>query len=293
MRTFCLGAYGKITLCVAASAASLFLTGCSEDPGLQEKLTRLQAELQEKNRQIQEIQSALEKSKVELRNAQASPSSRTKPAESAAVTPQFLPKDQVEASYAEASKAMQQRVQGELKDSTIEKCLLYPVVMPTAAYPYNSKISLTVRADSGHSYRLEFPVSADVNGAWTFPEASDINGALAESRQHDQGNTTVSNSTLPPSNKQTPSGPDPRQVASNRQAPTPGAQLVPGQNASETKVFDWGDRKSTPAPRQTPANTNTAPIAPTPPPQATPARQATPSSPQKSMPSDKDVTIHW
>ena len=234
------------------------LAGCSEDPGLQERVNRLQAEMQEKDRQLQEAQGTLEKTKAELKSA------RTAANRAAATpTPAFLPKEQVEGGYTTAREELQRQVTGELKSYTVEDCIEYPVTMPTDERPYRSKVALLVRSEAGRSYRLEFPVSADAGGKWAFPSATDVAGALADSRTQDAGPVAASG------------GPTPRN-------PPPAAQntvsLVPGQSASETRVIDWGDGRST--------NTGSRP----------PANGATPMpgrSPTPAMPADKDVRIHW
>lgn len=269
---------GKYPWCAAAAAAviALILAGCAEDPGLQERLNRLQAEMQEKDRQLQEARLTLEKTKSELKSVRTASASRPAATDSPSSTPdakpQFLSRQQVEESYDAASKAMQKRVAAELRNYTVENCTQFPVAMPSDEYPYHSKVALTFRSDSGRSCRLEFPVSADPTGKWTFPNSVDIAGALADSRQQDQSTTTTASNP-------SPSG----------RTPTPGnSQLVPGQSATETRVIDWGGGRSTNNNRPTPQpsmNTNVAP-APQPSPQHSKA-------PAQTMPSDKDVRIHW
>ncbi len=302
MRSSSLGFRGKISCCVAASAAVILFAGCSEDPGLQERLNRLQAEMQEKDRQLQEAQSTLEKTKSELKSARASTSSSktsttAAPAATPNAAPQFLPREQVEESYTAASKAMQKRVASELRNYSVENCTQFPVAMPSDEYPYHSKIALSIRSDSGHAYRLEFPVSADATGKWTFPSSVDIAGALADNRQQDQtSSATASNPTPVPAGSP--------KVAQNNiapptttRAPTPSnAQLMPGQTATETRVIDWGGSRSTNSsrPAQSPSQINHVPPAQ----QPTPTREAQQpppgnKAPTQTMQSDKDVTIHW
>lgn len=217
-------------LCLAAS-----LAGCSEDPGLQERVNRLQAERQEKDRQLQEAQSALEKTKAELRAARAA----SKPAAASSPAPSFLPKQQVDDSYNDASKELQKRVAAELKNYTVEDCIEYPVVMPTDERPYRSKVVLLVHSEAGRSYRLEFPVSADPSGRWTFPSAAEVASAVADSRTQEANNAAVNNTPAPsiaPRNATT---------NGNRPAGQPTSSLVPGQTSTETRVIDWGDGRST------------------------------------------------
>ncbi len=225
-----------------AVLAAACLAGCSEDPGLQERVNRLQAEMQEKDRQLQEAQASLERTKSELKSARAA-ASRTPPPE-AHPTPAFLPKGQVDDSYGAASKEWQRQVAGELRNFAVEDCIEYPVVMPTDERPYRSKVVLLVRSDAGRSYRLEFPVSADVSGKWAFPNATDVAGALADSRTQDANNNAANNGTAPrnsPANNPHPVG----------QSTPP---IIPGQTASETHVIDWGDGRSTRGGNRPPTN---------------------------------------
>ena len=217
-------------LCLAA-----VLAGCSEDPGLQERVNRLQAERQEKDRQLQEAQAALEKTKSELRAARAA----AKPAAASSPAPSFLPKQQVDDGYDDASKELQKRVASELKNYTVEDCIEYPVVMPTDERPYRSKVVLLVHADAGRSYRLEFPVSADSSGKWAFPSSSDVAGALADSRTQEANNVSANNTPTPSVAPRNPVTNSTRPVAS------PASSLVPGQTSTETRVIDWGDGRST------------------------------------------------
>ena len=247
------------------------LVGCSEDPGLQERVNRLQAGAQEKDRQLQEAQAALERTKAELKSARAA-ASKPPPADTPA--PAFLPKDQVDDGYAAASKELRRRVAGDLKNYAVEDCIEYPVTMPTDERPYRSKVVLLVRSDAGRSYRLEFPVAADAAGKWAFPSGADVAGALAESRAQDANNNNANTAAATP----------PRNVPANNgsgsgrppvQSPPP---PVPGQTSSETRVIDWGDGRSTNRPNRPPGEGGSPP----------PGR-----SPAPAMPSDKDVKIHW
>ena len=242
----------------AATLVASCLAGCSEDPGLQERVNRLQAETQEKDRQLQEAQGTLEKTKAELKSARAAANRAT-----ATPPPAFLPKEQVDDGYTAASKELQRRVAGDLKSYTVEDCIEYPVTMPTDERPYRSKVALLVRSEAGRSYRLEFPVSADAGGKWVFPSADDVAGALADSRTPDAGPAVASSSPTPRS---------PHPAAQNT------ASLVPGQTSAETRVIDWGDGRSTNTANRPATNAGTP----------TPGRSPTPA-----MPADKDVRIHW
>ena len=287
------------------AAAATLLTGCSDDPGLQERLNRLQAEMQEKDRQLQDAQSTLEKTKSELKSARAASTNKPAGADSSATSPtpapQFLSREQVEESYGAASKAMQKRVASELRNFSVENCTQFPVVMPSDEFPYHSKVALSIRSDSGHAYQLEFPVSADVTGKWTFPSSVDIAGALANSRAQDQNTSVAANTSTP-----TPAATSTPRVAQTtgtpRSAPGSSEQVVPGMPSTVTKTITWGDPKSpstvrsSPTPVSFPGNNN---MTPTPTPVAPrivqqPTPQASSSKPPtQAMPSDKDVTIHW
>ena len=294
MRSFSFGFRGKKSWCAAATVAAILLAGCSEDPGLQERLNRLQAEMQEKDRQLQDARSALEKTKSELKSARASSASKSPATDTSAPTPdakpQFLSREQAEESYESASKAMQKRVAGELRNYSVENCTQFPVTMPSDEYPYHSKVALTFRSDNGRSYRLEFPVSADTAGKWTFPSPVDIASALADSRQQDQSTaTTAGNPTPATASSPKVTRTDGTPTSSSR-TPTPSnSQIVPGQNATETRVIDWGGSRSTNNNRPTPSPSTASNVAPTL--QSTPPPKS--NAPAQIMPSDKDVKIHW
>ena len=267
-----------IHLFCATVVAVASVAGCSEDPGLQERVNRLQAEMQEKDRQLQDAQASLERTKSELKSARAA--SATKPATEAptpGASPALLSRERVEESYATASKAMQKHLASELKNYSVENCAEFPVVMPSDEHPYFSKIVVTFRSDAGRSYRLEFPVSADADGKWVFPSSSDVAGVLADSRSQDVNNTATS--------------PTASRVTQNGTAPTPGnrpsgqntSAVVPGQTSTETRVIDWGDGRATnnnrPDRAPTPAKANSSPTGT--------------STPAPAMQADKDIRIHW
>ncbi len=299
MRFFCDG-FRRIRFSGAAVTVALVLAGCSEDPGLQERVNRLQAEMQEKDRQLLDAQSALEKTKSELKSARAAsanaskPAAEEPPAPSPSPSPAFLAREQVEESYSTASKAMQKRLASELKNYTVENCAEFPVVLPSDEYPYHSKVVVTFRSDNGRSYRLEFPVSADAKGKWSFPNSSDVAGALADSRSLDANNTAASTPANIPTNTpaSTPTPANSPRVAQNNPTPAPtsrptsqnNSSVVPGQTANETRVIDWGDgrgKTTNNRPDRSPTPTSVS---------STPAGSTTP---MPAMQADKDVKIHW
>lgn len=248
------------------------LSGCSEDPGLQERVNRLQAEMQEKDRQLQESQANLERTKAELKSARAA-ATRPPPAATPAAGPVFLPKEQVDDGYTAASKELRRRAAGELKGYTVEDCVAYPVVMPSDERPYRSKVVLLVRSEAGRSYRLEFAVSADAAGKWTFPDNADVAVALADSRTQDGSNNVATS---------TPAA-TPRNVPNNGRSPgqaTPSP--APGQVPTETRIIDWGDSH---------------PVSPASQPNRAPAPDGASPSPGRSNgsapPADRDVRIQW
>ena len=284
----------------------LCLTGCFDnDPGLQERLVRTQAEVQDKSRRIQELEAALEKAQT----ASARQPAPTPAETTASPTPAMLSKEQLEGTYVTAAKEMRQKVEAEVAGYTVENCTLFKVDMPSVALPYTSKVALNLRSRAGQPYRLEFPVGADWSGKWTFPATGDVIATLEKA----QAQAAATPRTPPTGGNNNGPGTPPRGPTSvgggNPTASTrPGGRAGegPATTGVETIEMSWGGRRSSPgvaAPRrtaETPDATGpdtSSPAAPrvssstVPPPAAPPAGPN--AQPRSAMPSERDVLIQF
>lgn len=262
---------GALTL--LGAGALLALAGCFDnDPGLQERLVRTQADLQEKTRKVQELETALEKAR------ERTPAPAETPAAASAPTPAMLTKEQLEETYVAAARAMRQQVESDLSGYKVENCALFKVDMPSVALPYTSKVALNLRSAAGQPYRLEFPVGADWSGKWTFPATGEIVATLekAPAQAAAGANGSGAGSRGGPSAPARPAG---RHVEG------------PANTSVETVEMTWGSNNrrapgvAAPAP-QTPRASSVPPAGnPAPAPSSGPARPA--------MPSERDVLIQF
>lgn len=289
----------------------MMTTGCFDnDPGLQERLVRTQAELQEKTRRLQETEAALEKARTvarEPRPAETPAAAAT--TASATPTPAMLSREQLEETYVASAKEMRRKVEAELKGYAVENCTLFRVDMPSVALPYTSKVALNLRSDAGQPYRLEFPVGADWSGKWTFPATGDVVTTLDKVR--------AQAATAAPPSPRSPSAPAsaPRGGGpATASRPAGRSSEGPANTSVETIELGWGNNRSpgVAAPRRPPAGgaapselsgapgpaTAAAPRTAAgqpqlPPSPAAPEPPATAGPPKPAMQSDRDVLIQF
>jgi hypothetical protein len=176
--------------------------------------------------------------------------------------------DKLEEDLTRKAKQLRELVQSQISAGRIDeislKSIEYPPQMVT---PFSSAITFNVVTDSGSRLRLQFPVSADLGGAWKLPTAADVQTAYKAAKDNPQG--LAGNTT--PTQPQSPAGGTPPQpnVGGGVQQPQQPGYAQPGgggmrQVDANTFAFDWGDGAGA-APRQ-------------PQPQAQAPRQPQPSS---------------
>ena len=239
---------GRLTL-LGAGALAMALSGCFDnDPGLQERLVRTQADLQEKTRKVQELETALEKAR-ERSPAPADSPATTSSSASSAATPAMLTKEQLEETYVAAAKVMRQQVESDLSGYTVENCALFKVDMPSVALPYTSKVALNLRSTAGQPYRLEFPVGADWSGKWTFPATGDIAASLEKAQAQ-----ASSPARTPAAGAGSRGGAAPAGGSTAAARPSGRSSEGPASTSVETVEMTWGNSsRRTPgvaAPRQ-------------------------------------------
>lgn len=291
-------------LSLLGAGTLLALAGCFDnDPGLQERLVRTQAELQDKSRRVQELETALEKARADARDRPTTPPAETASTPAPAAVPAMLNREQLEETYVVAAKDMRQKVESGLTGYAVEKCTLFKVDMPSVALPYTSKVALNLRSSAGQPYRLEFPVGADWSGKWSFPTPGDVAATLEKASAQAGGGG-------PPA--RTPAGAGPRGGSSSTaNAGTPArpsgrAAEGPATTGVETIEMNWGGRSSpgVAAPRQPAPPEASAPVAAggsrATPPRVSPAGDSAPAAPgsgtapaRPAMQSERDVLIQF
>ncbi len=285
-------------LTLLGAGTLLALAGCFDnDPGLQERLVRTQAELQDRSRRVQELESALEKARATPTPAVTEPSPAT-----AAATPAMLTKEQLEETYVAAAKDMRQKVESELSGYAVENCTLFKVDMPSVALPYTSKVALNLRSSAGQPYRLEFPVGADWSGKWTFPATGDVVATLEKVQ------TQAAASPRPPAGGGSGGG-GPRGPAASGGGSSAPVRPVgrygegPANTAVETIEMSWGNSRRSPgvaAPRQPVPDAPTAggggsqtPRVSSAPQPSPPPGNAAGGPPRPAMQAERDVLIQF
>lgn len=159
--------------------------------------------------------------------------------------------DKLEEDLTRKAKQLRELVQSQIPASRIDeislKSIEYP---PQLVTPFSSAITFNVVADNGNRLRLQFPVSADLGGAWKLPSAADVQAAFKAAKDNPQG---LAGNTAP-------AQPQAQSPVSNAPAyPGPTGGVAPQQPAgghsgmrqvdANTFAFDWGDGASA-APRQ-------------------------------------------
>jgi hypothetical protein len=159
--------------------------------------------------------------------------------------------DKLEEDLTRKAKQLRELVQSQIPASRIDeislKSIEYP---PQLVTPFSSAITFNVVADNGNRLRLQFPVSADLGGAWKLPSAADVQTAYKVAKDNPQG---LAGNTAP-TQPQTQTGGVPAQQPNagggvQPQQPTAGHGGGMRQVDANTFAFDWGDGASA-APRQ-------------------------------------------
>ena len=313
----------------------MFLMGsCArQDEELQRQLIEMRATLESRNKAMEQLQSqvgTLQSQSQQPRNGASSADAaelakaREKIAElekriallqTNPTAPPALGKidmdamaEKLEDDLTRKAKQLRELVQKQSSGSRIDeislKAIEYP---PQLVTPFTSAITFTVAEEGGRSLRLQFPVSADLGGAWKLPTPDEVQQAYKAAQQQPAGAVVAGGGAAPaPQGNPAQSGGAP--------AHNPGAPSMT-QRSDGVFVFDWGDgtapmpraaqpqpqpqtqapRPATPAPAPAPLP-NTAPPAVSglpPQPAAPPAAPAQPSVPAPVMPTVGDRIIRF
>jgi hypothetical protein len=291
---------GQRILCMTGALGLLTLPACFQgDEELQRQLIEMRAALDAKDKAVEKVQTELaelqskaqrnggatssgasseelakarqtiEDLKRQLDTAKAAASSVSA---TAGGTPLKIDMDamadKLEEDLTRKAKQLRELVQSQISGGRIDeislKSIEYP---PQLVTPFSSAVTFSVVTDNGTPLRLQFPVSADLGGAWKLPTAADVQVAYKAAKDNPQG---LAGNTAP-SQPQTPAGGSPTQpnVGGGVQQPQQPGYAQPGgggmrQVDANTFAFDWGDGAGA-APRQ-------------PQPQAQAPRQPQPSS---------------
>jgi tRNA/tmRNA/rRNA uracil-C5-methylase (TrmA/RlmC/RlmD family) len=264
-------------LCVA-------LTGCGDhSQQLEEKTAMLQKELERTQGDLEKANRALSAANEEMARLKAgAPSTASAPAPAAAGTPasggsqssSVLPSREVlEKTYRAAATALNKQIAERFKQYTLQSCTLHKIET-TVPSPIASSVSLGLRSTDGKEYRIEFPVSADAQGNWTFPDASKIIARIESSKT--TGSTASTQPAAPSGQGQQPAAAAPQQQTRTSSG---------GQPNSSTVVIQWPD-----APRGTAAAGTAPPTSP-----AAPEKGPSPAKPPatNAVPADRDVVIKF
>ncbi len=298
---------------------ALCLAGCQgSDPGLEEKLTRAEAELETKKREISEANKQIEELKKELETARSTlqPPAEAPPAQ-AVNTSQGKPidPDLLEEGYVNAARSLQRKLEQSLSaEYQIKSFTLHSVeIAPQVTTPYSSRLQISfVRKSDSTPLHLDLPVGADYSGEWKFPSLEDISKSLAAGGTPPVQETKSASVPTQPTAPQTPVQPtvDPNVVNISPGAPT----IIFNWDNSETSARPPQSEKSpqptaaTPSQAALPQFVMPEPIKPPSQPEIPavvpglpPATQPPPSSPSqapaaeptKVMPTDRDVIIQF
>ncbi len=144
-------------------SASLIAVGCvvscqDSDPGLQEKISLIEAELRDRETQLANV-------REELRSA----SKTVAPAE--APGPDI---DAARSSYSSFIDSFRNTVAAEMPDVKIERTSVFPIEGPDPAKPIVSKVAFRVLGKNGRSGEMIIPLFADRSGKWQEPDTSEL-----------------------------------------------------------------------------------------------------------------------
>ncbi len=144
-------------------SASLIVAGCfvscqDSDPGLQEKISLIEAELRDRESQLANV-------REELREA----SKQSSPAEASG--PDI---DAARSSYSSFIDTFRKTVAAEMPDVKIERTSVFPIEGPDPAKPIVSKVAFRVVGKNGRSGEMIIPLFADPSGKWQEPDTSEL-----------------------------------------------------------------------------------------------------------------------
>lgn len=239
---------------VSAMVAGL-LPSCdrSDDPGLVEKVSLLEAELRNRDQQI----AALEEGS---KSAGGSSSG-----EATASAPDL---DAARAAYLGFVETLKGKLAEVMPDAKFDRTSVFPVEGPDPSAPIFSRVAFRIITKDGRSGEMVVPLSASPSGTWNEPATKEI----AASFKSKLAAPPVAAATAPTS----------------QAAPPPRSQPTDVMGASRTVEVQWGDK-----PSQAGRNSASPPTPQPTPALAQPAPQSSPSVPKKVMPTSRDVIIDF
>jgi hypothetical protein len=245
--------------------AAVLLASCSDRAQeLEEKVTQMQRQLDQTEKQLRAANQAL-----------ANRGSAEGATQTSSVATGGLPtRDVVEQTYAASVAAFRKELDSKLKDFRVQSCTTHSVQMPSEFFPFTSQLSLALLSKDGKNFTTDIPVKADVTGKWVFPPVSEVTQRIENAGR--------------------------LAAAAGARSSTGQNQTAAEQPSSYTKVdgtfvIQWPD--STPGPPPVSARASataeatavpTTPVPPAPP-QSPPPRQG----PNSVMPADRDVHVQF
>ena len=249
--------------------AAVLLASCSERAQeLEEKVTQMQRQLDETEKQLRAANQALANRPAAEGATQTS-----------SVAPGGLPsRDAVEQSYAASVAAFRKELDSNLKDFRVQSCTTHSVQMPSEFFPFTSQISLALLSKDGKNFTTDIPVKADVTGKWIFPTVSEVTQRIENAGR--MAATTGARS-------------------STGQNQTAADQPRPYMKVDGTFVIQWPDSNpaAPPVSARTPATAEVTSVPTTPvlPASSSPSPPPPPprAGPNPVMPTDRDVHIQF
>jgi hypothetical protein len=320
--------FGIFLRCTLAAA---LLAGCArEDEELHRQVVELRADVQAKNRELEELRAkaantssqtptAPPSSNAELTKAQArigelegevaklnaklNDQAKSQPEPATSISMKFDAdsiKDKLENDLTRKASELRDLVLRQSGITSISEISIKRVELPPEVItPFHSAITFTL-LDNGKPLRVQFPVTADFGGSWRLPSPDKIQQACQQAReQMAAGTPPAPPPAESPGASPAPATPSPapaRTVASQ----SPSTNRTPSMRRvdSNTFVMDWGDKPAA-APAQSPSATpsSSAP-APgsglrTPSGQGAAPAPASPNVPPPVMPVQRDIIIKF
>ncbi len=175
------------TRLTASLVAAGTLASCNGgDPGLEEKISLIEAELRDRESQLANVRD-------ELRDA----SKAAAPAEASG--PDV---DAARSSYPSFIDKLGKKVAAEMPGVKIERTSVFPIEGPDTAKPIVSKVAFRIVGKNGRTGEMMIPLFADPSGKWQEPDASEM--ASFESALKEEPQTAAKAPTPPQQRKQPP-----------------------------------------------------------------------------------------
>jgi hypothetical protein len=242
---------------------------------MEEKVTQLQRQLDQTQKQLQAANQAL---------ASQKPVETTTSSESSSGLPS---RESLEQSYSARVSAFRKELDASLKDFRIQSFTVHSVQMPAEFYPFTSQLSLAFVSADGKNFTTDIPVKADATGKWVFPTVTEVMQRIESAQRVASG-----------------TAPAPATSTAQRQTNTSAEQPAPIMKVDGTFVIQWPNASAPGPATRAPASSQGTPVPATPAPvvAATAAPVTAASPPPRGQPSatavpvmpvDRDVQIQF